>query len=142
MPGVRFLVLYSWFYIHGFATWAEEHYRGGIQAYSRFYVLGFIFPVLYYWCYIPGCIFLALYSWLYIPGFVFLDLYSWFIFLVSYSWSDTPGFQFLDLYPWSYTVCQWNCMARSINIDNLSFGQIALGMNSTQGPKVTLFDSI
>lgn len=35
-----------------------------------------------------------------------------------------------DLYLWAYTVCQWNCLARSINIDNLSFGQLSLGMDS------------
>ena len=36
-----------------------------------------------------------------------------------------------DIFLWAYTVCQWNCMARSINIDGLSFGQFSLGMDST-----------
>ena len=35
-----------------------------------------------------------------------------------------------DLFLWAYTVCQWNCMARSINMDNLSFSQFSLGMDS------------
>ena len=35
-----------------------------------------------------------------------------------------------DMYLWAYTVCQWNCIARSINIDGLSFGQFSLGMDS------------
>ena len=43
-----------------------------------------------------------------------------------------------DIYLWAYTVCQWNCMARSINIDGLSFGQFSLGMDSAI---IEFFDS-
>ena len=31
---------------------------------------------------------------------------------------------------WAYSVCQWNCIARSINIDVLTFDQFAIGMDS------------
>jgi len=26
-----------------------------------------------------------------------------------------------DIFTWAHTVCQWNCMARSVNIDGFSF---------------------
>ena len=35
-----------------------------------------------------------------------------------------------DIFMWAYTVCQWNCKARSINIDGLTFGQFSIGIDS------------
>ena len=35
-----------------------------------------------------------------------------------------------NIFVWAFTVCQWNCMARSINIDGMSYSQISLGIDS------------
>ena len=35
-----------------------------------------------------------------------------------------------NIFLWVFTVCQWNCMARSINIDNLRFNCLSLGKDS------------
>ena len=32
-----------------------------------------------------------------------------------------------DIFTWASTVFQWNCMAKSINIDELTFSQLSLG---------------
>ena len=34
------------------------------------------------------------------------------------------------IFLWTYTLVQWSCMASSISIDDLTFGQIALGKYS------------
>ena len=43
-----------------------------------------------------------------------------------------------DLFVWLYTVTQWNCIARSINIDNIGFHNITPGSDSV---KITYDDS-
>jgi hypothetical protein len=35
-----------------------------------------------------------------------------------------------DMFVWAFTVVQWSCMARSVSIDDLTFGQISLGTDS------------
>ena len=35
-----------------------------------------------------------------------------------------------NIFLWAFTVTQWSCMARSISIDDLTFAQIAMGMDS------------
>ena len=35
-----------------------------------------------------------------------------------------------DIFLWAFTVFQWNCMARSINIDDITFSQCSLGNDS------------
>lgn len=35
-----------------------------------------------------------------------------------------------DLFSWAFGTCQWHCMARSVNIDDLSFGMISMGTDS------------
>ena len=35
-----------------------------------------------------------------------------------------------DKFTWAFTVLQWNCMTRSINIDELSFSQLSQGKDS------------
>ena len=36
----------------------------------------------------------------------------------------------VDIFVWAYKVIQLSCITRSISIDDLTFGQIALGINS------------
>ena len=35
-----------------------------------------------------------------------------------------------DIFVWAFTVLQWNCMARSKNIDDLTFDQLSMGTDS------------
>ena len=35
-----------------------------------------------------------------------------------------------NMFLWSFTACQWNLMARSVNIDDLTFGQFKIGKDS------------
>ena len=35
-----------------------------------------------------------------------------------------------DTFTWAFTVFQWNCMTRSIDIDELTFSQLSLGKDS------------
>ena len=35
-----------------------------------------------------------------------------------------------NMFLWAFTVMQWNCMARSVNIDDMTFAQISLGTDS------------
>ena len=35
-----------------------------------------------------------------------------------------------SIFLWVFTVLQWNCMARSVNIDNLTFNCFSLGKDS------------
>ena len=35
-----------------------------------------------------------------------------------------------DMFVWAFTVMQWSCMARSVSIDDLTFGQLSLGTDS------------
>ena len=35
-----------------------------------------------------------------------------------------------NIFVWAFTVMQWSCMARSISIDDLTFAQVSLDINS------------
>ena len=35
-----------------------------------------------------------------------------------------------DPFCWAFSCMQWNCMARSVNIDNMTFSQMSLGKDS------------
>ena len=35
-----------------------------------------------------------------------------------------------NVFGWVFTIFQWNCMARSINIDNLRFNCLSIGKDS------------
>ena len=35
-----------------------------------------------------------------------------------------------NTFVWAFTVLQWSCMARSVSIDDLTFGQLSLGSDS------------
>lgn len=35
-----------------------------------------------------------------------------------------------DIFTWAFTVCQWNCMGRMQNVDDLHFNQISLSVDS------------
>ena len=54
------------------------------------------------------------------------DPFSWSLYKLILQWTIEDG----DVYVWIFTILQWNCMARSINIGELAYHIFLMGEDS------------